>query len=298
VGQANQHFTGEEWTVGDELIWTAFQERELFVDLVGGVKYQSITTDNLGTRVHGEGNFVVPYAGVRVSRATNLDSTMGSLTLLSYNTDASDQNVAGLGRSNTEKDPRVLQFDFSQSAFLEPLLDPETFAAGKSTLAHEVYFAVRGQYAFGSRLFPQVQDVAGGFYSVRGYPESVVAGDSVVIGTAEYRFHVPRVFAIQPEPEKTPFLWDKRFRWSPAQVYGKPDWDLIARAFVDVAQVNSNDKPSFEQNYTLVGTGLGLELQYKQNFNLRVDWGVALNSVADQVSAGSNRFHISATFLY
>jgi hemolysin activation/secretion protein len=298
VGQVNQHFVGEEWSVGNELIWTAFQERELFVDLVGGVKYQSVTADNLDTRVHGEGNFTVPYASVRLSRATNLATTMGSLTLVSYNTDASDRNIAGLGRSNPETDPVILQFDASQSAFLEPLLDPEGFAAAKSTLAHEVYFSVRGQYGFGSRLFPQAQEVAGGFYSVRGYPESVVAGDSVVIATAEYRFHLPRALRVQPEPEKTPFLWDKRFRWSPAQVYGRPDWDLIGRAFVDVGQVCSNDKPSFEHNYTLVGTGIGVELQYKQNFNVRVDWGVALNELPDLVSAGSNRFHISATLLY
>jgi hemolysin activation/secretion protein len=69
---------------------------------------------------------------------------------------------------------------------------------------------------------------------------------------------------------------------------------------VDAAQVCSEDKPSFERNYTLVGTGLGVELQYKQHLNIRVDWGVALNSVPDPegVTAGSNRFHISLTLLY
>jgi hemolysin activation/secretion protein len=300
VGQANQNFVGEEWSAGNELIWTVYQDRELFVDLVGGVKYQAVETDNLDTRVHGEGNFIVPYGSIRLSRTTNLAATSGSLTLLSYNTNASDEDVAGLGRSDPDTDPVILQFDLSQSAFLEPLLDPEGFAAGKGTLAHELFFSVRGQYGFGSRLFPQAQEVAGGFYSVRGYPEAVVAGDSVVIGTAEYRFHLPRALKVQPEPEKTPFLWDKRFRWSPAQTYGRPDWDLIGRAFIDVAQVCSNDKPSFERNYTLFGTGLGVELQYKQHFNVRVDWGVALNEVPDPdgAKAGSNRFHISATLLY
>jgi hemolysin activation/secretion protein len=147
-------------------------------------------------------------------------------------------------------------------------------------------------------MFPQAEEVAGGFYSVRGYPESIVAGDSVVIASLEYRFHLPRVFAVQPDPSQTPFLWDKSFRFAPAQTYGKPDWDLIPRAFVDAAHVINNDRTSFENNSTLVGTGVGLELQYKQHFNIRLDWGVALNDVEDEVRSGDSRLHFSATLLY
>jgi hemolysin activation/secretion protein len=109
---------------------------------------------------------------------------------------------------------------------------------------------------------------------------------------------LPRLFPVQSDPAKTPFLWDKSFRWSPAQPYGRPDWDLIGRAFVDVAQVSQSQSLAFERDVTLVGTGVGVELQYKSNLNLRVDWGVALTDVPDLVTAGSNRFHISATFLY
>ena len=179
-----------------------------------------------------------------------------------------------------------------------PLLFPQQFVEGKSTLAHELYVGVQGQYAFDYRVFPQAEDVAGGFYTVRGYPESVVAGDSVVVATGEYRFHLPRILPIQSDPSKTPFLWDKSFRFSPSQIYGRPDWDFITRAFVDVGQVDNNRRLSFESNYTLVGTGVGVELQYKQNLNIRVDWGIALQEIPGLVEQGSNRFHISATLLY
>jgi hemolysin activation/secretion protein len=51
-----------------------------------------------------------------------------------------------------------------------------------------------------------------------------------------------------------------------------------------------------------VGTGVGLEFLYKQNFDIRCDWGVALNDIRSgattEVESGSNRFHISATLLY
>lgn len=42
---------------------------------------------------------------------------------------------------------------------------------------------------------------------------------------------------------------------------------------------------------------MGLELQLKRYFNVRVDWGIALHD-ADEVEAGDNRFHIAATFMY
>ena len=161
-----------------------------------------------------------------------------------------------------------------------------------------------GSTRFSRGCFRRLEDVAvGGFYTVRGYPESIMAGDSVFVINTEYRLHIPRLFPMQPDPSKTPFLWDKSFRASPQQAYGRPDWDLITRVFLDVGRVLYSDAQSFERNGTLVGTGVGLELQYKQNFNVRVDWGIALNALQNpdptqQVSEGSNRFHISATILY
>jgi hemolysin activation/secretion protein len=304
VGQTNGQFTGNQWTGGNELIWNFFQQRELFLDLAGGFRFSGIETTNVLANTSGSATFFEPYLALRLQRDTELASTFGSLSVVGYFTNSATSQVNGLGRTSVDNSPRVLQYDFSQSIFLEPLLDTERFASGASTLAHELYFTTHGQYAFDYRLFPQAQDVAGGMTSVRGYPESIAAGDSVAVGTLEYRFHVPRVFAIQPDPSKTPFLWMKSFRRTPQQVYGHPDWDLILRTFVDAGLVFQSHRNKFEQDSSLVGAGVGLELQVKQNFNLRVDWGCALNGVKDpvdpksDVTAGSNRFHISTTILY
>ncbi len=64
-----------------------------------------------------------------------------------------------------------------------------------------------------------------------------------------------------------------------------------------------NNRPVITDNdSTLVGTGVGLELQYKQNLNIRVDWGVALTDVnagtTSLAKEGDSRVHISATVLY
>ena len=127
----------------------------------------------------------------------------------------------------------------------------------------------------------------------------------MIIGSAEYRFHLPRTAMAMSERAspyygKSPRIFGDTFRPVPPQPYGRPDWDLIPKAFIDVGHTINNQGQFFETDDTLVGAGLGLEFAYKQNVNLRVDWGVALKSVGEpeSVKAGSNRFHISFTVLY
>jgi outer membrane protein assembly factor BamA len=127
-----------------------------------------------------------------------------------------------------------------------------------------------------------------------------VAGDNSVVASLEYRFHIPNAFAAR-EPSR---LFGREFRTTPqSPYYGTADWDLIAKAFIDVGHVTNNERESFEYDETLVGTGLGLELQVLRNVNVRADWGVAMEEVNKEgggefVSAGSSRFHLSFTLLF
>ena len=93
-------------------------------------------------------------------------------------------------------------------------------------------------------------------------------------------------------------LFGKPFRFRPQVPYGRADWDLVLKGFLDVGRSENSGRLATEMNETLVGTGVGVELLYKRNFTLRVDWGVALSEIENEVSEGSNRFHISATILY
>jgi hypothetical protein len=127
-----------------------------------------------------------------------------------------------------------------------------------------------------------------------------VAGDSAIIATAEYRFHVPRALGIQAEPSQ---VFGKPFHWRPARPGGRADWDLILKAFIDGGRIVQNDALQFERNYSLLSTGVGMELMLKQNITLRLDYGVVLRDLDldDQGSGpdrGDSRLHVVFTLLY
>ncbi|MEX0887147.1 MAG: ShlB/FhaC/HecB family hemolysin secretion/activation protein [Phycisphaeraceae bacterium] len=304
VGLPGEDFRGDEWTAGGEVIHNVFQQRELFVDLVAGLRYRRIAVDSF--IADDREGFLLPYLGVQLERQREVDRTFASLELAHSldsvaGTDA--EGMAALGRTNTrERDEgfTLLTGQASHAFYLEPLLNPEAWhdpeTPDNSTLAHEIAVQVRGQTAFDHRLVPQFQQVAGGRYTVRGYDEAIVAGDHALFATAEYRLHLPRLLHPR-DPDETP-VFGRPFRVAPEAVYGRPDWDLVLRGFVDVGRVWTNDRRSaFEANETLVGTGVGLELLLKHNLSLRGDWGVALRD-AGRNDAGHNRLHFVLTVLY
>src|SRR5205814_774423 len=149
------------------------------------------------------------------------------------------------------------------------LLNPRGFRgetqSGSQTLAHEIGMSLRGQYAFRNRLIPNEEEIAGGLFSVRGYPESIVAGDNAAIASLEYRFHLPRTFKVR-EPGR---LFGQDFRWAPQQAFGRADWDLIFKGFVDAARTEISHPRTGENDHTLLGAGVGAELQVKRNVSLR-----------------------------
>ena len=109
---------------------------------------------------------------------------------------------------NADEHYATLDFNLGYSTYLEPLLRPSAWRDPttelSSTLAHELALGVHGQYAFDYRLIPQASQIVGGLYSVRGYDQSVAVGDTVVVGSFEYRFHVPRILPVQREPMRSP----------------------------------------------------------------------------------------------
>lgn len=308
VGFEDLRFTGQSWSVGAELAANVYQRRELFVDLVLGARYLDTEVENFFFEFPinaGRESFFLPYIGLRLERNSLTSSTFASLMVEGQFGDVTDvdrDELNSLGRLFPDRDWVVMRWDAEHSFFLEPLLnraaweDPET--PESSTLAHEIALAFRGQYAFDQRLIPQMMMVAGGFYSVRGYPESVISGDTVIIGSAEYRFHLPRVLGIDADPQPLLARDGQPFRWRPQHVYGSTDWDLILRGFIDVGHIINSDPMPFERDETIIGTGLGVELQIRRNINLRMDWGIALSDIDDRYDAGSSRVHFVGTFLF
>lgn len=306
VGFFDAQFEGESWGVGGELRANIYQKEEFFLDLVGGVRYEDIdvTTSLFGIPIiEGEQDFLLPYVGMRLERESAWFTTRGNVNFEFQRgsvTSVDEFDLNRLGRTDPDRNWEVMRWGLMHSFFLEPVLnyeawrDPQT--PETSTLAHELALSFRGQYAFGNRLIPQAQQTAGGLYTVRGYRESLVAGDTVLIGSAEYRFHLPRVFGVEPEPRE---LLGQPFRFAPQQVYARPDWDLIFRGFVDVGHTINSSRLPFESDETLVGAGIGVELLIRRNINVRLDWGFALKDARDgAASAGDSRLHFVATLLF
>lgn len=278
VGLGGESFEGSSPSIGLEVAWNVFQRGRLFVDVVGGGRWFNAKVHNLIFDFRGEEDFLVPYVGVRVQRNARSSTTDAGVFVEACSgelTDASLAEMNALGRLNPDKDWSLVRWDLAHSFFLDPLLLDNP---AEGTLAHELAFRVRGQHSFGQRLIPQQLGVAGGLYTVRGYPESIVAGDNVVLASAEYRLHVPQVLGFDSNPQPL-FGMGEPFRLRPQFGYGSTDWDLILRAFVDVAHVANANAFSFESDETLVGAGVGIELQLRRNLDLRLDLGFPLNDL-------------------
>jgi len=303
VGFFGSSFEGEGGEIGAEIIANVWQDGARFIDVYGGARWEHIEVSNDLLLIEGEEDFFLPYIGVRAEKVAPLRAFRSDLRL-EFGTGGENPEIARLGRFDVEEEWVVLKGSTMYSFFLEPIFNPQGFEGlddpNEMTLAHEVFLAARGQYAFDNRLVPNYQQTAGGFYTVRGYDESETVGDNVFIGTAEYRFHLGKAL---PATDQLDTIAGRPFRWRRTQPYGAADWDVIFRGFADVARVENVDRiAASESNDTLFSVGVGTELRVKNNVTVRLDYGVALSDVGEgatrRAEAGDSRLHFSATLLF
>ena len=300
-GVLDDAFTGNSWSINASATANIAQNGAFFLDLVGGIRLQHLEVTNNLLLTQAEANFLIPYLMLQADHLGDWSNFSGSLGIEFNLTGHDELTLLELG-SRLDAANRWARMNWSavQYFFLEPLLNPAGFADPNtpetSTLAHEVMLYFGGQYSFGSRLLPQFQQVIGGMYSVRGYPQSVAAGDSSIVAKAEYRYHIPRAFAVNPEPIE---LFGGQFRAAPQHVYGRTDWDLILCGFLDYGMVIPADPLFFESNETLIGAGVGLEFLFRTNFRFRLDWGFPLRDLPSAgVEAGDERLYASGTITF
>ena len=199
------------------------------------------------------------------------------------------------GGTEADADFTIFRASGAGRLFLEPFFAPEGFEGldpDDMTLAQEIVVRVNGQFVFGDRrVVPSEQAVLGGFYTVRGYDESLVSGDNFLSVSAEYQYSFARALPASVEPGS---LFGRPFRFQRQAPYGSPDWDLIVRGFTDIAYVSQNNQQSFESSETLVSIGLGVEGRLSSNVSARIDYGVALSEASNGVQTvdpGESRFH-------
>ena len=293
-------FEGDTYSAGLETRFNLLQDQAFFIDGLVGARYDRVRTRNNISGTLGEAEFLLPYLGFRAEERTDRDD-ISAFVGVEWSipgfagTDGSE--VDELGRPLTDDDFALLRADLDWSFYLEPLLDPAWSDRDNPTLAHEIAISLRAVTSLHHRLPPNYSTSAGGFFTARGYPESFAFGDNALIGSLEYRFHVPRSLP----PADRGDLFGSPFAWSPRQPLERPDWDLIFRGFLDVAHLEIEDKLSFEDDATLIGAGVGVELSVLRNVNVRADWGFALRSEesgSDNVDAGDSRLHFIVTVFF
>ncbi len=306
VGLLGEDFRGRQWSARADLIWNLHQHQQLFLDLLVGAQYRHIEVENQLFQQHGKTPFFLPTVALELERRTDVAETFGSLQW-SHNlpgvagTDLNEMRQLGrMGLRERDRDFMLLTGELSHAFFLEPVLNRAAFddpsTPGSSTLAHQIALSVRGQYSFRNRLAPQFQQTLGGLHTVRGYPEAILPGDSSLVATAEYRLHLPRL--LRPGPRDQSLLLGRPFRFRPETVYGRPDWNLMLRGFVDVGRVWTYEQAAFAPDeHTLFGTGVGVEFTYKHNLALRADYGVALREARD-TEVSDRRLHIVVSVVY
>ncbi|TMA24370.1 MAG: hypothetical protein E6J87_23960 [Deltaproteobacteria bacterium] len=270
----------------------------------------------LGVKLGADIDYAVPHADLRLVRDTATSSVRARAGVLGGWTDTNSSDLASvrgagnalappaldvLGNARADDDFALTSFDASWSFYLEPLLDPYGWRDPEQkkggTLAHEIAFLARGQWAMNYRLVPEFQQVAGGFTTVRGYKQSAVVGDDLLLGSVEYRLHLPRLFSPDPSPPEVPGMG--AFRLRPTHLWDTPDWDLIFRVFSDAAYVEASHPLPSEKDETLVSAGGGVELTVLRNLTVRADVGHTLGNLSPRGNqAGETRAHVAATILY
>ncbi len=295
VGLGNLNFNGRASGGGGELIVNLAQYHRLFIYGILGLQYLHESVNDISTGQAGSGDFLLPYATLRFTRRSAISNFAANATVLGQWTPTQATSLDTLGRFNTNSTWAIFQGDAHDAFYIEPLLEQSAYQSGQLIPANQIYMSISGQEAFGQRLIPQEEDVLGGLYTVRGYPESIVAGDNAIYGSLEYRLHIPHLFPIDPHQKTN--LFGHRFNFSPPNHFTTPDWDLMLFTFLDGGVVQDSQAQPYEGSATLLSTGLGARLTLYSNMELLADWGVALHSISPRatgqggVSAGSSQFN-------
>ena len=124
--------------------------------------------------------------------------------------------------------------------------------------SHLLFLRISADLALESgRHLPQHQFIGGGTGSVRGYPESPIAGDSGYSASLEYRIPIPELEV--------------------SDEIGQMKGALVP--FVDWAETFVNDPLSYESDRSILGAGVGWEMKFSSGLQARLDFAKPLREI-------------------
>jgi hypothetical protein len=288
-------FVGTQALADLEFISNIAQWDKLFLDLVADIQYRHIHNKGHFLFSTATKNFILPAMAlklIQLKRETKLIASLSLQSTMSALFWDVRKKLDDMGRRNLSPAWAIVQAGLYGSFYLEPLFHESKKV---SRLANEIVVVAQLQNAFNQRLIPELEGILGGLYTIRGYPQSTIAGDNLYMGSIEYRFHLPG--ALKPRSHACTKLLGKSFRWAPAHPKGETDWDLLFRAFYDVGETTVNRRRPGEHNYLIMGAGFGGELVMWQNIFIRADWGTAFRA-ANGIPDGNHQFYFSSTVIF
>ncbi|MBN4066474.1 ShlB/FhaC/HecB family hemolysin secretion/activation protein [Simkania negevensis] len=261
----NTSFKGSQNQLSLEITKTLLQRHDFFFDAFVKGTLQHLFVDNtvLGSSRKTKNNLFLAVLGIRFEQKRPRSTLYGEVYI--------EQNVSSLAKTKRE-DLTLLGRETIADRWktVTATLVASTYLGRLSH--HELAFRGSGTDAFNYRLIPQIQGAIGGVHTVRGYPQAIAVGDTTWFGQAEYKYHFP---------------------WK------QPNWRGQAILFFDGGKALITRPLSFETSKTLVGTGVGLKIDYKTYAQIHADWGVALKNIpADHISNGYHTVNLSLTLIY
>ena len=205
-----------------------------------GLRMENVSTFNSLFGNSADATMVTPRVSFSLDskgiyrRGSSRASLFGNMSSI----DEADREALG-GFEATDRYAR-LQLSHTETFFLGKWIE-DTFNKAPSEYFSNQLLSIRAQLDFalsGKRHLPHHQFIAGGTGSVRGYPESPVAGDSGQLLSVEYRI---------------PFYYYR-------DAYASADLPWTVGAFIDWARVGVNDPLFFESNQNLLGIGVGVQI--------------------------------------
>ena len=212
----------------------------LIPEMEFGLRMENVSAFNSLFGNSADATMVTPRVSLSLESTGTyrMGNTRASLFGNMSSIDENDREALG-GYDATDRYAR-LQISHQETFFLGKWIE-DTFNKAPSEYFSRQLLSIRAQLDFGlsgKRHLPHHQFIAGGTGSVRGYPESPVAGDSGQLLSVEYQI---------------PFYYF-------SDSYGQDDLPWTVGAFIDWARVGVNDPLFFESDQNLLGIGVGVQI--------------------------------------
>ena len=242
-----------------------------------GLRGEQTTASNSLVSGVADATIIMPKLSVQLNTNGKYLRTESKLTIYGNINSINQESQSLLGGVQAKDRFARVTIDYLESFKIGKWLDDQFTKSVSGRLSNHLLIT-RFQSSLGlrdQRHLPQHQFIVGGTGSVRGYPESPIAGDHGYLISLEYRAPLP--------PLKS--------------ANGKTRLQGTLIPFCDWGETFVNDPLYYEGDHSILGAGVGLELNFPFGATARIDVAKPLKeivnygTVADGTRSSDSRVH-------